>query len=258
MVFGRVKVCFGLGSILLTGVIVWLALRAGDSDPIVEGKRLSHWLEGYQKGGERLPRDKADQIITSAGTNAIPTLLRLLRKHDSAAKQKLMQLTKRQRLLSLRLIPAYQLQYQAALGFARLGSAASNALPDLIKIYDENISVSSRYWTINALGSVGASCSNAVPFLVKTLSNTNMGVRLSCIQSLHMIRAAPELSVPALIKTLNDQQGMVRYTAVLALGAFEEGAKPAMPFLTNLLSDPDRNVRQGAITVLGRLQQYKP
>jgi HEAT repeat protein len=257
-VFGRLKIGFGVGFILLLVAIVSLVLRGGDNDPIVEGKPLSHWLEGYQKDGDTIPREKADRIISAAGTNAIPTLLRLLRTHDSAAKRKLMQLTRGQHLLSLRLTPAYRLQYQAALGFARLGSAASNALPDLIKIYDEDISVSSRYWAINALGSVAGSSSNAVPFLVNALSNTNMEVRLSCIQSLQMIRASPELSVPALIQTLNDQQGMVKYTAILAIGAFEAQARPAMPFLTNLLSDPDRNVRQGATTVLGRLQQYKP
>jgi HEAT repeat protein len=150
------------------------------------------------------------------------------------------------------------LQYLGALGFARLGSTASNALPDLIKIYDENISISSRYWAINALGSVGASSSNTIPFLVKAIYNTNMEVRLSCITSLQTIHGTPELSVPALLNTLGDQQGMVRYTSLLALGAFGEDAKPAKTLLTNLVNDPDRNVKQAATALLNKLQQFKP
>jgi HEAT repeat protein len=254
-VYRRGKIGFWIGLAALLGLTVWLVLRVRDTEPIVEGKPLAQWLAGYS-GGDANGRAKADEIIDTVGTNAIPTLLRLLRKSDSALKRRLIELSRQQRLASLRLTPAYQRNYQAALGFARLGPAAHGAIPELIKIYNENRSNLSRFWAINSLGSMGSVASNAIPFITTTLANTNttMDVRLSCISSLQGIRQAPEITIPALTNALSDQQAQVRYCAVLALGRFGLEARPAAAALTNLLRDPDRTVKQGAADLLSRIQ----
>lgn len=252
------KIGFFLGLFVLLGLIVWLVLRVRGSEPIVQGKPLSHWLAQSQlPNPDPQARAKAIEIIDAVGTNSIPTLLRFLRSHDSNLQRTLIGLLKRQGIVRVRLISDYQRNYQGALGFARLGATAHDAVPELIKIYKEDISPTSRFWVITSLGSIGPPASNAIPLLASGLTNTNtsLGVRLSCVSSLQAIHAAPELTIPALINALGDQQPQVRYYALIALGTFGREAKPAAPALTNLLHDPDLNVKQRAADLLSSIQE---
>jgi hypothetical protein len=251
-----VKIGFFLGLFALLGLIVWLVLRVRESEPIVQGRPLSHWLAESQFA-DPLSRMKANEIIDTVGTNSIPTLLRFLRRYDSDLERKLIQLLKRQRLVSVRLNTDVQRNYQGALGFARLGPAAYRAIPELINIFNENISGPSRFWTITSLGSIGPAASNAIPLLVSTLNDTNttLGLRLSCITTLQMIHGAPEVTIPSLINALGDQQTQVKYYALTALGAFGMQARPAVPALKNLLNDPDLHVKRRAADLLSNIQE---
>src|SRR5262249_9058316 len=139
---------FRVGLALLLVAIFALAavlLRQSQSEPIIHGKRLSTWLRGYRMQ-EVNPNAwaKADEALLAVGTNAVPTLLRMLRRQDSPFKQVLMQLAQRQHIVRLRFIRAEDRHYQAAMAFAKLGPAARGAVPPLIKTTTSLISPSSH------------------------------------------------------------------------------------------------------------------
>jgi hypothetical protein len=254
----RFKLVFAVVLFALVTLIVFLVLRQREPDPIVQGKPLSHWLAAYQSGVDMKTRAKTDEIISETGTNAFPILLRMLRARDPALKRWLMQLARKQNLVRIHFIPAQERHHQAGAAFAQLGAAGRDAIPALIQIYDEDISSSSRFATISALGSIGPSASNAIPFLIRAATNTVMEVRLSTITALESIHVEPDLTVPALINSLSDQQSSVRYYATLVLGRLGPEAKQATPALTKLIQDPDRNVRQGAADALRKIGQSGP
>jgi HEAT repeat protein len=252
----RVKLWFFSGLVSVLGLLVLSMVYLREKDPIIQGKPLNEWLQGYEQGVSEQSRAKTDEIIGTIGTNAIPMLLRFLRQKDSLLERKLVQISRRYPSLGLRLLSAQQRHYQAGSGFAKLGTTGQVAIPELIAIYNANISSSSRYWAIHALGSMGSSASNVVPLLSEALTNntTTMEVRLSCMMSLHRIHEKPEIAVPSLINALNDSRWEVRYGALSALGTFGLDAKVALPSITNLLTDPDRNVQIRAVEVLTKLQ----
>ena len=256
----RTRSGVGLAIFLLAtfAAIAVMLLRQPQSEPIIQGKRLSVWLTGYRTQGVN-PQAwaKADEILLAVGTNAIPTLLRMLRQQDSPFKQLLIHLSQLQHIVRLRFIRAEDRHYQAAIAFAKLGAAASEAVPALMEIANENISASSDFWSINALASIGPPASNAIPFLIRSVTNRTMELRLSSITALDQIRSQPELTVPALTNALYDQQFMVRYYAAMALGKLGPVAIQATPALTELLHDPDHSVRQGAALALQQIQQRR-
>ena len=184
----------GLVAVAIMGGLAWLIVRSHEPpEPVYQGKRLSEWL---------LPRTDgtfdpgAKQAVHKIGTNAIPTLLRMLRARDSKLKLKLVGLAQKQRLIKINFVSADIRNYEAGWGFEILGSIASNAVPALIQIYAENISETSQTATIGAIGFIGPAAAAAVPVLLRTAANTNAPVRDSAVWALGQLHAEPELAVP--------------------------------------------------------------
>ena len=72
-----------------------------EREPVYRGKPLSVWLQRYIQGGSYIgfwPEPEADEAIRQIGTNAIPTLLLMLREHDSKLKLALLRLSVQARL----------------------------------------------------------------------------------------------------------------------------------------------------------------
>ena len=173
-------------------------------EPSYGGKRLGDWLKNrVEGGGDFTPAAK--DAIQHLGTNAIPALLK--------------------RLVYVRppyCFSPFQINIDAASGFVVLGERAKSALPELQTLMDgTNKEI--------ALAAMIATCgtgSNAIPFLIKGLTNQFADVR----------------DEAANILTSSD------------LGAqFPEQRKPAIPFLIKLLNDPDENVRMNATNQLKEL-----
>src|SRR5271165_6385675 len=62
------------------------------TEPAYQGKALRYWLKGYRVAAEEWNEStpqKADEAVRHLGTNAIPTLLTMLRARDSASDVKL-------------------------------------------------------------------------------------------------------------------------------------------------------------------------
>jgi hypothetical protein len=243
--------------ILITSVLVLavgidlLALRS--HDPIYQGKSLSAWLQGYQYA-DRAPQHKeADEAVQHIGTNAIPTLLRMLRSKDSAFTVKLRKLARK---------VAPNVEYHMAAfdnnhateGFKALGSVASNAVPQLIEIYELNISEDSQSETAMSLAYVGPAAIAAVPSLLNGIkTNSSSDVRFSSIKTLGAIHSLPEKVVPVLTDLLNNSGVIVRLAAAEALGHYGTNAKPAVTTLFKALNDRELAVRDAAEEALTQI-----
>jgi hypothetical protein len=232
----RVTTALAVGLVALIGVFVWQVSQ--QREPVYNGKRLSEWLKASAEerataaSTSRAPHGtldidttiEADEAVRHAGTNAIPTLLRMLRVSDSPLKLKLLDLAQRQHLIKIKYTPAAYWNGAAAEGFRVLGGKAQSAVPALIEIVNQNISQPSKNSTIYALDLMGPSAKQAVPALLLWVTNTNSGVRSWAAVALGDIHAEPDRVVPSLVKLLNDPDSNVRENATSALKKFDAEA----------------------------------
>jgi HEAT repeat protein len=236
--------------IVLLGGVAWWLLRP--SEPSYQGKSLSAWLGDYL-----LPNagaSDADDAVRHIGTNAIPTLLRMLRAKDSPLKTKSIKLLGRQNLLKIKITPANFKNFEARLAFRALGESASNAVPELLQIYAEKISLDSQCQTIGALGDIGPAAKSAIPTLLGALNATNeMFVRHYSVLALGKIHSEPELVVPELVKLLHGSDPVLRRYDAEALGEFGTNAKSAIPDLTIMLNDGYSHARYMATNALKQI-----
>jgi HEAT repeats len=245
----------GLAAVVLLCGLGWLIVRAHEPpEPVYQGKRLSDWLhENSSLGGGRNPT--VQEAFRQFGTNAIPTLLRMLRAQDSKFKLKLIELAQKQHLIRIHFVRAEDRHLDAVSGFSFSGATASNAVPALIQIYEERLSDSSQMATAYALMCIGPAAIQAVPTLVRTAGNTNSSARVRgvTIQVLGKIHADPELVVPVFTQCLTDSNLTVRGAAVQVLLPYGKDAKAAVPALIELLNGPDEFLKFEAQAALYKI-----
>jgi HEAT repeat protein len=169
-------------------------------EPSYNGKRLGEWLETrIEGGGDFTPAAK--DAIHQVGTNAIPALLK--------------------RLTYVR--PPYcfnpfQININAAGGFIALGEQAKPALPELWLLMDNT----NKDTALTAMIATCGTGSNAMPFLIKGLTNPFANVRGQAAN--------------ILMEGVGDK--------------FPEQRKQAIPLFVKLLNDPDDDVRMNATNQL--------
>jgi len=123
--------------IAVLGFASWLLLRP-DPEPSYQGKPLSYWLEGLALGST--PPAQANEAVRQIGTNAIPTLLRMLKMRDSNFKLNFIHFASKHHVISMNYLSyiwfrtAEIRHYEAISGFTCLGSQARSAVPELIKL----------------------------------------------------------------------------------------------------------------------------
>lgn len=227
-----------LAVVALLGLAVWTLLPA--HEPTYEGKSFSYWLRQSWEGADVDARAKAEMAVTKIGTNAIPTLLQMLRAKESPLKIKLLTWASQRHILRFRYIKG-TINWRAAMVFRALGPQAASAVPELIKIYDQKISTDSEADTALALGFIGPDAKAAVPSLLRTAANTNSSNYGFAILALGGIHTDPDIVVPVLIRALRNPQPENRLEAARALGNFKGDAKPAVNSLVELINDPNVN-----------------
>src|SRR5213593_2462078 len=89
----RYKLLILLGAVS-TALLVW---RLMATEPSYQGRPLTHWLEQLQIGQYYDPKvkDEAVKALRAIGASAVPPLVKLLEKRDSALKQRINSLTTR-------------------------------------------------------------------------------------------------------------------------------------------------------------------
>jgi hypothetical protein len=238
--------------VAVVGGVTWQVLRPRETEPVYQGKPLSVWLEGYGPGESTPARiRKADQVVREMGTNAIPTLLRLLRVDDPPTWQAdVIGLLQKQSFIKIKHVEAWGQHFRAWQAFKQLGGDAGSAVPGLMAIYERNISEDSQVETILSLGAIGPPAKSAVPMLLRGMTNASPNYRCNVMIALGQIHSEPELVVPALLKSLSDGDAQSRRWAAQTLGTLGAEATPALPALIPLLKDQDYTVRNAATNAL--------
>ena len=182
--------------VALAGVTTWQVVRTlREREPVYHGKRLSAWLEAYRMHGTagvetwqvRLEQQEADEAVHHAGTNALPTLLRMLRARDSGLKAVAMHWAERNRLIKVKLAPAEELNYRACWAFGVLRAKARSAVPALMEIAARNPSPHARCYSLTALASIGPPANEAIPGLLELATNADSVVRSYATNALKAI-----------------------------------------------------------------------
>jgi hypothetical protein len=248
----QIQVGLGILLIMVVGLAIW---PARDTEPVYRGQRLSVWLLAGSG-------PDATAAVREAGTNAIPTLLRLLRGKDRGWLVKVKELGQMQHLVKVPITykeerRATDQGLAALLGFKLLGSEARCAVPDLIAIGNENRSGNTRGAAILALGAIGPDAKEAIPSLSRWATNSDARVRFLTQEILNNF-AMPERMVPRLISALHppdcpwpglkqDNQWVV--PAAIRLGELGPFAKRAVPALIECLHSSDITKSDKALIV---------
>jgi RNA polymerase sigma factor (sigma-70 family) len=202
-------------------------------EPMYQGKPLSVWLKQYDlkqhNGNIEMfgPKWKeTDKIVQQAGTNAIPTLLRLLREEDLKEHNSDVN------------------GEEADMGFVNLRANAKDAIPSLMKIYEQN--PAARVDVLYCLSCIGPPAESAVPWLLQKMPDTSGNVCAGAISVLGEIHTQSDQVVPVLMDYLDDSDSRVRADTALALGKYGASAKAAIPHLIILLDDRGKGVSKCA------------
>ena len=196
----RVWIAIVVFCVALAGVIGWQVVQPGDQ-PVYEGKTLTSWLTGVTEGGTA-GYMKAEEAVRQVGTNAIPTLLRLLWASDSALKVKVVGLLERQHVVKLGFTSAETWNIAGRLGFKMLGTNAASAVPALIQIARQGTSPFSQASAIESLGAIGPAAKEAVSYLITLATNQSSGLDFSA--SWAVVQIDPEAAARARIRVDND------------------------------------------------------
>jgi HEAT repeat protein len=198
------KARYILPVVALTG-LAWLILHP--HEPVYKAHSLTFWLKQARQNNWLDP--EAEKAIRAMGTNALPTLMEMVKVRNSPLRADLIKMSTNQHLVSIPILPQHDIHLMAIYGFRQLGATAKAAVPRLvILINDKDPEV--RDCAAICLGRIGPSARDAVPGLVKYLSEalrTNTG-------------------------TVQDTYEME--SAAFALGEIGGPSRPAIPELTAL------------------------
>ena len=223
-------------------------------EPVYKGKPLSTWLNHHVPSSAARPPygsvgwKEAHQAIQTVGSNSVPTLVRMLSSRD---KPKWLldtaSFVRNKGLPISEFRSSRELHEEAEYAFEILGSEAVSAVPELIRIYEQNISRSSRRCAAGALGNIGKGAQDAVPILIRNFSHSDPEVRWNAVTAVIGIRGNPPLVIPALTAALADSSVNVRWNALAGLSYYGRRAQSAVPKIMEMLSDPGM-VGDAAIT----------
>ena len=235
----RAPILISIFGAALLALVIWISLRGLTPEPMYGERPLSDWLVQLTDSDSKAERDQAALAVRCIGTNAIPALLQMLGSQESPFRSKF--LAWRHGWYNPFAFfhfwqPPNNLA-RAQAGFNQLGPSAAQAVPDLIKILDENRSRECVNRTVAILGNIGPDAKASVPSLLRHAVSTNRAEHYQDFEALGQIHAESNLAVPVLIQVVSNSPGD-RYYAVAALGHFGSDAKAAVPILAALLNDP--------------------
>lgn len=196
----RVKIILAIAAVAIIAAILWHMTQP--DEPVYKDRPLSSWVDGYAylqplsrnehavtiaSGTEK---QEIDEAVRATGTNAIPTLLRMLRSRDSALKLKLVALLEHQHIITTRFTSSGLQNLGALMGLSALGTNAESAVPALTEFIDQQRGTFEPY-AIGCLGAMGSSAHAAVPSLLRWVTNADGEVRAAATNALRRIEFKP-------------------------------------------------------------------
>ena len=188
-------------------VAAWLGwvIYQDNAEPVYEGRGLSEWLTAFEPNYEYwgttfVPRNPrrvqvserdARRAIRVMGTNCLPKLLEMLRADDPPARIRFLELLHRQHYFQPHITMANDLHAEAERAFSVLGEQAQPAVPELIRLFNEDPSPQTRSTAASLLSSLGSAADAAVPCMEKATHDTNLVIASAASNVLSILRPAP-------------------------------------------------------------------
>src|ERR1051325_10748827 len=155
-------------------LIGWLAIELSHPQPSHNGRNVTQWLEFNPQAKQRNPfrshkegpPPAARHAIKAIGTNAIPTLLRMIQSKDSVVKCRLNALLDWQSIVHFRFPAASEQRAMGLAGFEILGDDAQAAAPALA-LLSRNSDASVRYAALESLRRIRPDNELIVPVLLQ-------------------------------------------------------------------------------------------
>jgi hypothetical protein len=119
-----------------------------------------------------------------------------------------------------------------------LGANAVSAVPELIRIYEQDSSPLCKSSAASALGHIGRGAHLALPALIARFNDTNSQVRFDAVSAVMRIGGEPGGVIPALASALSDSSVNVRWNALVGLSMFGGRARALVPEILKMLNDP--------------------
>ncbi len=142
-------------------------------------------------------------------------------------------------------------RWNAARELARIGTAASAALPALTALM-KDLDATSALWARYAVACITGDARKHVPVFIEALGDRRVWPGMAAF-ALAGLGAEAEAAAPALILQLRDPHPDNRWSAAGALAAIGPGAEDAAPGLIEALADTDEKVRWYAAWALSEI-----
>jgi HEAT repeat protein len=200
--------------------------------------------------------------IEPSAVNAVPSLIRVLKEDQTGATRqfaanalgKIGRVTQAVPALVQALTdPDINVRTAAAEALGKFGPTANEAIPTLLAtIQDMNVGGEGlRRSSALALGQIGQPTSEVVEALAATLKDPHQGPRRFAAKGLGLLGAGAKLALSALIEVLGDQETFVREEATEAIGKIGGAIREIMPPLLMMCADSSSRVRMKAAQGLG-------
>lgn len=225
--------------VLALGSFMWLVLCP--HEPVYRGKRLSQWLDEYNRAGGMDKTESTSNAIRAMGTNSLPFLLAHIKHTDSALKNRFFYEIANNRLVKFRMYGPDPYRAASILALNALGSNAAPVCPELLKIAGNADDPRSLWWGTQALLAIGPA---AIPTLAKLCNSTNKNVRDDAVLMIATMKAAPSPRFSALVWSWTQHYPEVNVRPTITLRHFV--TVEANQELVHLLEDPDPAVRRAS------------
>jgi hypothetical protein len=253
----------GFFIVIAVGLICWALSR---QELEYQGKSLRYWANQYGSNHWTAPNNELDKqaemAIRSIGTNAIPSLLKMMATTESRIRLNVTGAVPKKWLGFLHIDgpseyrrKIYEYEAGGAYGLIALDEDAQAAVPALIGLLgnkDPNV----RYHAVFALRSLGRVASSALPDMIKCLDDPEFTVRDDAVIGLGTMATEPGAVIPILIELLQKYRTNQIHGAIIcddamhALWGFGAQSKPAVPIILEFLNDERSEVRRGATNTL--------
>ena len=233
--------------LLLAAATTFCLLAWRPREPVYKGRTLHYWLRGYRAGGQQWNdsnQQLADEAVRHFGTNSFPILLEMVTARETAASLKLVRWSVKWRRWARKLpfvkiapYPRYQSYdaVEASHAFRTLGPQASNAVPALVRLLDQDLPPPNHEMILGVLGFIGPSAKEAVTAVLRDLRAPDPSYRENAFFALCHIHPESELVVTNAIQALSDGDYTVCAQAAKALEMYGAEAKPAVPALLEMI-----------------------
>jgi hypothetical protein len=217
-------------------IVGWLACKALRSpEPSYQGRRLSEWLDEYNRAGDMGKTEPISEAIRAMGTNTLPFLLANIKHTDSPLARKFFYLFRKQDLVKLPFYGAYPYRVPSIMALSALGSNAAPLCPELSKVAED------ARLCILGTSSLRAIGPSSIPTLTKLCHGTNEFARSLAVLTIAAMKGDSGLFWSWLKAPVNDRP-------MLGLPGFNFNIVAKM---VGLLDDPDPAIQRASADVIG-------